>query len=174
MNASPVPTPTTARAATASPASGAASASALPVESTTSAAAPERAGPKRSLALPPGIWITRWVATIAVLSSPMVASPTPYERDSSDAMPPMLPKFHPLVAPSRQPATTPRRSLISDHPYLEAHPPRRPRQPVAAHQRVGRRCHRLEACDRLAPGREELRIRRSLEELDLYATLAAL
>ena len=27
-----------------------------------------RAGPKRSLALPPGIWMARWVITIAVVS----------------------------------------------------------------------------------------------------------
>jgi hypothetical protein len=66
-----------ARAASARPASGPASASAFPAASTTSATAPARAGPKRSLALPPGIWMARWVMTIAVVSRPIVASPTP-------------------------------------------------------------------------------------------------
>ena len=55
MNASPVPTPTIARAASPSPASGAPSASALPAQRIASAAMPARAAPKRSLALPPGI-----------------------------------------------------------------------------------------------------------------------
>jgi hypothetical protein len=111
-NARPVPTPTIARAAMPSAASGPARASALPAERTTIAAAPARAGPNLSLALPPGIWTARCVTTIAVVRSPIAASPTPYDRDSSEAIPPRLPKFHPLVIPSAQPATTPRRATI--------------------------------------------------------------
>jgi hypothetical protein len=55
MKATPVPLPATARPAIPTAASGASSARALPAASTTSAAAPARAGPKRSLALPPAI-----------------------------------------------------------------------------------------------------------------------
>ena len=116
MNASPVPTPVSARVASVSAISGVTSAIALEHAITARPARPTRLGPKRSLAFPPGICNARWVRKSAVVNKPTVASPTPYASASGCATAPVLAVFHPVARPSAHPPTTARRTWLANDP----------------------------------------------------------